>query len=158
MLVKPMETARHGRRPTAGDASQEKFSESLTDTHPDLAVCEVTSAVGYSVLPVDTAETGSRAWAFPTMWLTIGAISAFDTYLTVKYQEDLFRLELNPIGCWLLNLDGGEPALLIGLKFLGSTLVLGILALLYLRHRRIGLAVTIVLTGLQVALLGYLVL
>ena len=93
---------------------------------------------------------------FPAMWLAIAAVSAYDTYLTVKFCEQLPQLELNPVGRWLLDLDAGEPALLIGAKFMGSTLVMGILFVLQQRHRRIGMMVTTIITGLQIALLGYL--
>jgi hypothetical protein len=99
-----------------------------------------------------------RSIAFPVLWLFIGVISAFDTYLTVRFQEHLAENEKNPIGCLLLELSNGEPSLLVGVKFLGSTLVLGIITALYLKNRRLGFLVTSGLALFQLGLLGYLVL
>src|SRR5260221_12032168 len=85
---------------------------------------------------------GCQNLIFPGLWLLIGAISAIDTYLTVKFRESLIFLESNPIANMLLDLDKGDASLLIGFKFMGSTVALGILAALYLRNRRIGLMVS----------------
>ena len=94
---------------------------------------------------------------FPGLWLLIGCISAIDTYLTVKFQESLIFQESNPIANLLLDLDHGNPSLLIGSKFLGSTIVMGILTVLYMQNRRIGLMVSSGLACFQVGLLWYLV-
>jgi hypothetical protein len=94
---------------------------------------------------------------FPALWLFIGAVAAFDTYLTVKYQEFLLQNEVNPLARALLWLDGWEPSLLIGSKFLGSLVVLGILTVLHVRNRRIGLTVAGGLAAFQLGLLWYLV-
>ena len=95
---------------------------------------------------------------FPLLWIFISVVSAFDTYLTVRFQEHLPYHEQNPVGRMLLQLADWEPSLLIGAKFLGSTLVLGILTALYLRNRRLGFTVTASLAAFQLGLLGYLVL
>jgi hypothetical protein len=95
---------------------------------------------------------------FPGLWLFIGLVSAFDTYLTVKFQDSLEIEELNPLARMLLQLDGWDPALFIGVKFLGSVMVLGILAALHLSDRRIGLVIATAIASFQLGLLGYLVL
>jgi hypothetical protein len=87
----------------------------------------------------------------------IGLVSAFDTYLTVKFQECLVSFEINPLAVMLLRLDDWDPSLLIGMKFLGSIVVLGFLAVLHLHNRRLGLMVTSGLASFQLWLLGYLV-
>lgn len=99
---------------------------------------------------------GSQSLIFPALWLLIGAISAIDTYLTVKFRESLIFLESNPIANILLDLDEGDASLLIGFKFLGSIIALGILAALYFQNRRIGLMVSSGLACFQVGLLCYL--
>jgi len=93
---------------------------------------------------------------FPGLWLLIGLVSAIDTYLTVKFRESLVFMESNPIANFLLHLDQGDGSLLIGFKFLGSTLTLGILTALYLQNRRRGLMVSSGLACFQVGLLFYL--
>jgi hypothetical protein len=100
---------------------------------------------------------GYQSLVFPGLWLLIGFISAIDTYLTVKFRESLVFHELNPIANLLLDLDAGDASLLIGLKFLGSIIALGILAALYLQNRRIGLMVSYGLASFQVGLLWYLI-
>jgi len=101
---------------------------------------------------------GTRELMFPLLWVFISVVSAFDTYLTVRFQEHLPYHEQNPVGRLLLQLADWEPSLLIGAKFLGSTLVLGILTALYLRNRRLGFTVAASLAAFQLGLLGYLVL
>ena len=95
---------------------------------------------------------------FSGMWLLIACVSSFDTYLTIRFQEHLFYLEVNPIARFLLRIDGWEPSLLIGAKFLGSILVLGFITALYCQNRRIGLIVTTALASFQLCLLVYLTL
>ncbi|MFN0054344.1 MAG: hypothetical protein ACKV0T_19380 [Planctomycetales bacterium] len=97
-----------------------------------------------------------REAAFPCLWVFISLVSTWDTYLTVLYQEQLFYTEENPIGRMLLTLNRGDPSLLIGAKFLGSSLVLGVLALLYVRNRPLGMTVTGAIATFQLGLLGYL--
>ncbi|MGQ0637272.1 MAG: hypothetical protein ACT4QC_21905 [Planctomycetaceae bacterium] len=101
---------------------------------------------------------GFRDLLFPCLWTFISLVSAFDVYLTVRFQEHLGYQEENPVGRWLLELHGWEPSLLIGAKFFGSTLVLGFLTLAYLRDRRMGLVFTTALAIFQFGLLGYLLL
>jgi hypothetical protein len=99
-----------------------------------------------------------RPLIFAAMWLFIATVSAFDTYLTVRFQESLDTMELNPLAKSLLRMANWEPSLLISMKFFGSVLVLGILMLLQFRSRRFGLCVTAGVASFQLALLGFLVL
>jgi|GEM_PF-4674558 len=100
--------------------------------------------------------TGCQSLVFPGLWLLIGLVSAIDTYLTVKFRESLAYMESNPIANLLLDLDQGDGSLLIGFKFLGSTLTLGILTALYMQNRRRGLMVSSGIACFQVGLLYYL--
>jgi hypothetical protein len=99
-----------------------------------------------------------RRMVFPGLWLFIGLASAIDTYLTVKFQEWLCDLEVNPLARLLLRIDGWEPSLLVGAKFFGSVVVLGILLALHLQNRRVGLLVTAAVASFQLCLLAYLML
>jgi hypothetical protein len=91
-----------------------------------------------------------------SLWLFIGCIAAYDVYLSIKYQAVLKFLELNPLGRWLMELDDGSVAVFMGCKFLGTLLALGITQWLYLYRRRLGMAVTSALAGLQGVLGLYL--
>ncbi|MBS0261310.1 MAG: hypothetical protein JSS02_05085 [Planctomycetes bacterium] len=100
-------------------------------------------------------RTGER-FVFSGLWLFIASVSAFDTYLTVRYSAELYFEEINPVARYLLHINDWEPSLLIGWKFMGTFVVLGFVAALYTHHRRLGLMVTSTLASLQMALLGYL--
>jgi hypothetical protein len=67
------------------------------------------------------------------LWLckaVIACTSAFDTYLTIKYVDSLTTYEQNPVGRWLMGLDGGpvadtqQIAAFVTAKFLGTIIVL----------------------------------
>lgn len=90
------------------------------------------------------------------LWLFIGAVAAYDCYLSIKFQETLRFQELNPIGRWLMDYDGGSVATFMGCKFLGTSIALGVLQLLYNYWRSVGLTVASVLAGLQGMLALYL--
>ena len=89
-------------------------------------------------------------------WLVIGAVAAYDTYLTVQFQETMQHLEENPVGRWLIKADGGSVALFVGAKFIGTILVLGALPLLYIRDQALGVIVASGVARCQVILLCYL--
>ncbi len=72
----------------------------------------------------------SSVWMLLACKSVIGFVSAFDTYLTIKYAESLDIYEQNPLGRWLMGLDQGpvcetqQIAAFITAKFLGTLLVL----------------------------------
>lgn len=109
-------------------------------------------------LPADSVAVRERrdALLMTTLWLFIGLVSAYDTYLSIKFQELLPIHELNPVGRWLLEIDGGSCAAFMGCKFLGTSLALGILQLLYFAWRTVALTVATVLAALQAMLAWYL--
>lgn len=86
-----------------------------------------------------------------SLWLFIGVVAAYDVYLSIKYQEVLQYQELNPLGRWLLKLDGGSVAVFMGCKFLGTLVVLGVIQLLYFYRRHLGLTVATAMACVQVA-------
>lgn len=95
---------------------------------------------------------------FVLQWMLIGCVSAFDAYLLAKYRLEILILERNPMGLFLLQLDEGEPALFIGLKFLGTVCVLGIVGGVYAYSRPLGHCVAGALSVFQIGLLSYLLL
>jgi len=94
---------------------------------------------------------------FALQWMLIGCVSAFDTYLLAKYRLEIMILERNPMGLLLLRLDEGEPALFIGLKFLGTVCVLGVVGGVYAYSRGLGHCVAGALAAFQLGLLAYLI-
>lgn len=94
-----------------------------------------------------------KLWAvLAVVWLFIALVSALDVYCSIKYQFELIAEEMNPVGRWLMQLDGGSVALLMSCKFLGNLLAIGGLPLLYLKHPGVCVAATSVLAVVQGAL------
>lgn len=103
------------------------------------------------------AEERHRSWPlFFALWFVIGAVSAYDAFLAMKYRSDLLFMEKNLIGRALLKLDGDGPALFLGLKFLGTIAVLGILANLYHFRPQWAMTVAYGVSAYQIGLVVYL--
>lgn len=89
-------------------------------------------------------------------WLSllfIVAVSAYDSCMSVRGQENLYEFELNPLARSLIALDGGEVSLLIGLKTFGTALAVA--ACMFLRDRKYS-HLNIVLVVLLIVQLGVL--
>ena len=97
-----------------------------------------------------------RKFYFAAMWLVIGLISAIDLYWAVKNQHTMIHNEENPIGRYLIRLDGGSVALFMGVKMAGTILALGFLVFLYHYKRLYAWLSIISLTVAQFLLLYYL--
>ena len=95
---------------------------------------------------------------FPVLWLFIATVSAFDAALTVKFQHELPHCEINPMARFLLHLDGWNPGLFVGFKFLGTTLVLGFLTLAHGKNRSMAQVMAGALAAFQLGLLLFLTL
>lgn len=106
----------------------------------------------------------SSVWLLLMCKMLIGVVSAYDTYLTIKYAESLDIYEQNPLGRWLMGLDQGpvcetqQIAAFITAKFLGTILVLITLqGLAYWRLRVAGM-VAIPVAAAQLYLVAFLIL
>jgi hypothetical protein len=137
--------------------SSRRFRETFVNRLPGSDQREATKQVsGVIRKQVTTTTRWLRDLQFPLLWSIIGAVSAIDTFLLVYYQESLPYLEKNPLGLALLNLGDSNPALMVGVKFLGSIAVLGILGVLQSRDRAKALPVAYGVAAFQSMLLGYL--
>jgi hypothetical protein len=143
----------HGRQETGGAVALEPSGPPNSASEPwtDAQVFDKSSD------RVATAER-QRNWPkFLVLWQMIGMVSAYDAFLAMKHREDLLYLERNFLGKLLIVLHNGDPALFLGLKFLGTILALGILAHLYHTRPHWGLTVARVVATFQVGLLSYLI-
>lgn len=101
-------------------------------------------------------------WTLLLCKLTIGVVSAYDIYLTIKYVESLSTYELNPIGRWLMRLDAGpqcelsQTASFIAAKFCGNFIALSVIELLGTWKAYIAAAVALAIAAFQLGLLGFL--
>lgn len=93
---------------------------------------------------------------FSGMWWFIAAVSIYDAYLVILYQNVIINMEENPVGQYLIRMNGGDVTLFVVSKATGTLLVLGVLATLY-RFRRIwAYLVAAGLSAYQFGLLMYL--
>ena len=95
---------------------------------------------------------------FAGLWLFAIFVSVFDGYLAIRYRHELHETELNPVGKLLIDLNGGQVWLLVGLKFLGTVAAATLVLLIYGRWPRTGLAIAAGLATCQLGLLLFLVL
>ncbi len=99
-----------------------------------------------------------RPVIFPLLWMFIGAVSSYDAYLTLKFEDSIVAMELNPLGQFLLHLDEGDPSLFMAIKFVGTLIVLGVLNLIHRLAPSFGLKMTSAVASFQACLLGFLTL
>jgi hypothetical protein len=97
-----------------------------------------------------------RLAVFPALWLFIGAVSSYDAYLTIKYEDSIAAMELNPLGQYLLQQGDGDTALFMGMKFVGTIVVLGVLNLIHRARPEWGMWMTGSVATFQGGLLGFL--
>lgn len=83
-------------------------------------------------------------------------VSAYDIYVSIAHQNSLYDYELNPMGRWLIQADGGSVALFMSLKFAGTVLALFIMTGLYFIARRIAVLASASVGLLMVGLFLYL--
>jgi len=108
---------------------------------------------------VVTAGWSAGKWPqFFALWQIIGGVSAYDAFLAMKYRDELVYMERNLLGRMLLSLNDGDPSVFLGVKFVGTTFVLGVLANVYHSRPQRGLVIAKAVATFQIALLAYLTL
>ena len=88
--------------------------------------------------------------------LIIVFVSIYDSYLTFKTADVILEHEKNPIGVMLIEADGGDVALFMTLKMIGTMIVILMIPLIYFFKKRWGLAVASGLAFFQIMLFFYL--
>lgn len=94
---------------------------------------------------------------FAVCCLLVVAISVHDAMLVVLHRNLIHQFEQNPIGLWLIELQGGDVSLFVWLKLMGTALAGTILILLYEAWRRLAIVVSSALAMGQITLLWYLI-
>ena len=95
-----------------------------------------------------------RGW-FPILWSFVGVVSAIDTYLTFRFKDLMWQLESNPVGRYLIAVDGGSVNVFIRTKVAGTIVVLSVLAALHVYRRRWSFPITASIAAFQFALIVY---
>lgn len=103
-----------------------------------------------------TAYSFVNSLWFPVALAVIVGVSAYDTYLIIKFARCLIELEENPIGKWLIEINNGDVSVFVRSKIAGTILVASILLLMKRFQSRIVFPVTTSIASWQVGLLWYL--
>ena len=72
--------------------------------------------------------------------LIIGFVSVYDVYYSFKTRDVLPEMEQNPVGSWLIQLDGGDISLFMTCKMVGTMLVILAIPALYCYKQWWGMA------------------
>ena len=93
---------------------------------------------------------------FTAVLIFIGGASAYDGYLVVRTGDMIRHFEKNPVGRYLIDRNGGDPAVFLVVKAAGTIVALAALATLRKRSRRLAAPVTVGLACFQSGLLIFL--
>jgi hypothetical protein len=93
---------------------------------------------------------------FAGLILFTSAVSVHDAALVILLDDVIGETEQNPIGRWLIELNGGEVWLFIALKLTGTALCGATLWALYEVCRHVARTAAIAIACFQFALLIYL--
>ncbi len=93
---------------------------------------------------------------FPVALTFITVVSLYDTWLIARFDESIPSMEQNPIGLWLLQVNGGQVDVFIRVKLAGTLVVLSTLFFMKWRRNRAVVPVTTSISPFQAGLLYYL--
>jgi len=93
---------------------------------------------------------------YALMWVAIGIISSIDVYWAILNQDMMMEIEENPIGRYLIGMEGGGVALFMSIKVAGTIIALGALVFLYHWKQKYAWPIIIAITIAQFFLLSYL--
>jgi hypothetical protein len=121
-------------------------------------VRDVTQGILSNELATDDLSGLGRSWTpfFAGIILYVGAVSAYDGYLVIRTGDMILEFEKNPIGLFLIHLDGGNPSLFLEAKATGTVIVLTALAVLQRRSQRLARPVALALVVFQSGLLIFM--
>ena len=88
--------------------------------------------------------------------LFVMAVSVHDAMLVILNADIILEVERNPVGRWLIELQGGDIWLFVLTKLLGTAVVCSILVMLYEFRVRQGLLAAGGVASFQMVLLCYL--
>ena len=86
----------------------------------------------------------------------VAGVSVYDAYWAFKTQSVIVEFEKNPIGLYLIKLDGGDVALFMTFKMVGTMIVIMAIPALYFFRRWWGMAAAISLAVVQIVVFIYL--
>lgn len=99
-----------------------------------------------------------RRWQlwFPVFIVIIAAVSLYDTYLIIRFSDMISIMESNPMGRWLLGVEGGQVGVFVRVKLAGTVLVLSVLMFMWKWRTPMLFPITTTLALWQTCLMIYL--
>ena len=99
-----------------------------------------------------------RRWQlwFPALMVIIAAVSLYDTYLIIRFEEMIYMMESNPMGRWLLETAGGQVGVFVRVKLAGTLLVLSTLMFMWKWRAPMLFPITSSIASCQTCLMIYL--
>ena len=76
-----------------------------------------------------------RDRTFGLMWLFVGLVAVYDTYLVIQHRSVILENELNPLAATLIRINGGDVSLLVFAKAIGTLVVLSTLIVMHRANR-----------------------
>ncbi|MBL6706699.1 MAG: hypothetical protein ISQ06_11340 [Planctomycetaceae bacterium] len=86
----------------------------------------------------------------------IAAVSIYDAALVILYANVIALTEQNPVGQYLIRINGDDPSLFVTLKLIGTALTVTVLLLLFQNLRHLAVPVVTGVASAQMSLLLYL--
>ena len=93
---------------------------------------------------------------FMTLWFFIVSVSVHDAYLVVANRSAMLHNELNPLGRWLVQCNGGDVWLLLTVKATGTLVAATLMLFLFWTNRRVAWIACASVAGLHLVLLLWL--
>ena len=88
--------------------------------------------------------------------MIIAAVSLYDTYLIIRFEEVICMMERNPMGGWLLEIAGGQVGVFVRVKLAGTLLVLSTLMFMWKWRAPMLFPITTSIASYQSCLMVYL--
>ena len=162
------ENTRHAKgRPMTEHGGDADPAAQKTSPIGNLDAPRVVAGHGMSAVPWRVSQSGSshlfhaareRAHEilFSVCCLLVVGVSVYDAMLVVLHRSLIHAFERNPLGQWLLEVQGGDVWFFVSVKLLGTALVCAVLVMLHERRARLAGAVGGGLACVQIVLLWYL--
>lgn len=125
------------------------------DVHP-LAFGAAPLDVGFDWGGIGATESPLRLLLTAMARLFVAAVSVHDAMLVALNANVIGEVEQNPVGRWLIELQGGDVWLFVSLKLVGTAIVCAALVTLYEFRAHLALAASGGVAAFQMGLLWYL--
>ena len=92
----------------------------------------------FKKLPAQEVRAKLFSTIFAFLLLFIVSVSAIDVYWSIHNQDELMKVEKNPLGRYLMNMDDGSIGLFMASKLMGTVFVCCTLICIYIEKNGLG--------------------